>query len=390
MNSLDSLDSSLPTNVTSRFISVNDLNVFILEALPTSFHQPSPLLILLHGFPELAYSWRKVMVPLATSGFVVVAPDQRGFGQTRQSANSSEKKVTFEDDLSPYRILNMVNDIVALVYTLGYTSVAGIVGHDFGARIAAHCALVRPDLFKSVVLMSSPFRGPPSLDSAQVHSPQTPFELLDGQLATLYPPRKHYMMYYSTTHAADDMLNPPCGLHNFLRTYYHVKSADWEGNHVQPLEGSPPSVFSTLPNYYIMPLSETMPGCLLAYAPSTDKIISNMWLPDSELAVYVAQYTKTGFQGALNTYRCLTDPRWLEDLRVLTGKQVEVPAMFIAGTHDWGTYQMPGAAEQMKSKACLNMRNEDFVLIEGAGHWVQQEQPKAVVDNILRFLTRSP
>ncbi len=193
-------------------------------------------------------------------------------------------------------------------------------------------------------------------------------------------------MYYSTARAADDMLDPPGGLHGFLRTYFHVKSADWKGNQVVPLKDSSPASFAVLPFYYIMPLAETMPGCLAPFAPSTEDTSRNKWLPDDELAVYVAQYTVSGFQGGLNAYRCLTDPMWFEDLQVFTGKQIEVPAIFIAGAQDWGPFQMPGAVDKMRGHACQRMKDEDFVLIEGAGHWVQQEQPGAVVAHILRFL----
>ena len=131
----DSL-AGLPVSITSRLIAINDLDVHILEAFPPSAKKQStkpPLLVLLHGFPEISYSWRKIMEPLANSGFAVVAPDQRGFGQTRERGEP-HRKIAYEDDLAPFRILNMVRDVVALVYTLGYTSVAAVIGHDFGAR----------------------------------------------------------------------------------------------------------------------------------------------------------------------------------------------------------------------------------------------------------------
>ena len=127
-----------------------------------------PAVLLLHGFPELAYSWRKIMPTLA-AGFHVIAPDQRGYGRTTGwSAN-------YDDDLGPFRLLNAVRDALGLVAALGYRSVASVVGHDFGASIAAWCALVRPDVFRSVALMSAPFSGPPDLPfDTERHPPKVP------------------------------------------------------------------------------------------------------------------------------------------------------------------------------------------------------------------------
>jgi pimeloyl-ACP methyl ester carboxylesterase len=119
--------------------------------------QGRPCVLLLHGFPELAYSWRKVMLPLATAGFHVIAPDQRGYGRTTGWDG------TYDGDLQTFRLLNLVRDTLGLVSALGHRTVAGIVGHDFGSPVAAWCALIRPDVFRSVVLMSAPFAGPPPL-----------------------------------------------------------------------------------------------------------------------------------------------------------------------------------------------------------------------------------
>lgn len=143
-----------------------------------------------------------------------------------------------------------------------------------------------------------------------------------------------------------------------------------------------------MPYYYIMPLSETMPSCLTPFTPTKDEIEKNEWLPEAELAVYVSQYAQTGFQGGLNWYRCLTDPKhWAQDTRIFHRKQITIPAMFLSGACDWGVYQLPGAVNVMRTKTFLNMKDEDFVLVEGAGHWVQQEKPEVAVRNLLRFLT---
>lgn len=341
------------------------------------------------------------MVPLAQRGYFVVAPDQRGFGQTtlrRYSGSTTPlsssgygpdgKMIIFEDDLTPFGSLNIAADIVSLVHVLGYTSVAGIIGHDFGSRVASYCALIRPDLFKSVVIMSAPFTGTPSLSETDPTAAKPILHLLNDQLTVLDPPRKHYTMYFSTPEANADMSDPD-GLHTFLRTYFHVKSGDWEQN--SGVRELAPAAWSmaTMPYYYIMPFSETMPRCLTPFTPTKDVIEKNEWLPEAELAVYVSQYAQTGFQGGLNWYRCLTDPkRWAQDTRIFHGKQITIPAMFLSGARDWGVYQFPGAVDVMRTKTFLNMKDEDFVLVEGVGHWVQQEKPEVVVQNLLRFLNK--
>ena len=159
MSDLAPLDHAvLPAGIRSRFVhEVNGLRVHILEA---GFEEPGrPCILLLHGFPELAWSWRRVMGPLAAAGYHVVAPDLRGYGRT----TGWNADYDSEADLRSFRLLNAVRDALGLVVALGHRSVAAVVGHDFGSRVAAWCALVRPDVFRSVALMSAPFAGPPAL-----------------------------------------------------------------------------------------------------------------------------------------------------------------------------------------------------------------------------------
>ncbi|KAL0579009.1 hypothetical protein V5O48_003004 [Marasmius crinis-equi] len=399
--------------VRARSIRVDDLDLHILEALPSTAtlaeRSKPPLIILLHGFPELAYSWRRIILPLSEAGYHVVAPDQRGYGRTTVVDESRgglaevvNDRVSFEDDLSPYRMINLVKDVVSLVYALEHESAAAVVGHDFGSLVAGYCALIRPDVFRSVVMMSAPFPGAPS-------SPATPGSnrinrgggpslgdmaaLLRQQLAALDPPRKHYTLYFSTPEANGDMMNSPQGLQSFLRGYFRAKSADWEGNDPHPLPSPSAVRLATMPRYYIMHLHETMPeaiqGCLQKRDESHgDRDNSLAWLPDEELAVYVAEFGRTGFQGGLNWYRCMTEAKWSLDLQVFTGKKITIPAMFISGKQDWGTYQSPGTAEKMQKHICEHMEEEDFILVHGAGHWVQQEQSSEVVKHLLRFLSK--
>src|SRR5262247_3202895 len=142
-------NGTLPAGIRSRHIAnVNGVTVHILEA---GFETPGrPAVLLLHGFPELAYSWRKVMPPLAAAGYHVIAPDLRGYGRTGGT------DVKFDDDLSPFRTLNRVLDMTALVSAFGYRSLAAIVGHDVGSGVAAWSSIVRPDIFRATVLMSAP------------------------------------------------------------------------------------------------------------------------------------------------------------------------------------------------------------------------------------------
>src|ERR1700761_5672932 len=146
MPDLPPLDPSLlPSGIRARHIpGVNGLGIHILES---GFETPNrPCILLQHGFPELAYSWRKIMVPLAAAGFHVVAPDLRGYGRT------TGWSAVYDDDQRPFRLLNAVRDAMGLVSALGHRGTTAVIGHDFGASVAAWCALVRPDFFGSLAL----------------------------------------------------------------------------------------------------------------------------------------------------------------------------------------------------------------------------------------------
>src|SRR5712691_10675890 len=247
----------LPPGIRSRFVdNINGLRMHVLEA---GFEvRGRPCVVLLHGFPELAYSWRKVMLPVASAGFHVIAPDLRGYGRT------TGWDVRYDDDLAPFRTLNEVRDILGLVSAFGYQSVS-VVGHDFGSPVAAWCAVVRPDVFRAVVMMSAPFGGPPALpfDTADVPPPArsssgTEADIFE-QLAKLNPPRKQYGRYYATRQAAEDMRNPPQGMHAFMRAYFHMKSADWKENKPFRLKERSAPELAKLPPYYMMDLNKTMP-----------------------------------------------------------------------------------------------------------------------------------
>ena len=367
----------LPPGIRSRFVDdINGLNMHVLEAGFEAKGRPSVLL--LHGFPELAYSWRKVMLPLATAGFHVIAPDQRGFGRT------TGWDADYDGDVASFCSLNLVRDAVGLVSALGYRSIAAVVGHDAGARVAAYCALIRPDIFHSVVMMSAPFTGPPALpfdtDRERVAAS---VDRIHDELAGLSPPRKHYQWYYSSREANDNMWRCPQGVHDFLRAYYHHKSADWETNKPFALKSWTAAELEELPTYYIMELDKGMAETVAAEMPRAEEIAACSWLPDEELSVYSEEYGRTGFQGGLQWYRCSTDARYRTELEIFSGRTIDVPSCFIAGKSDWGIYQKPGAIDAMQNKACTRMTG--MHLIEGAGHWVQQEQPDEVSRLLIEF-----
>ncbi len=371
----DLADRLLPEGIRSRFVEdVNGLRMHILEAgfAPAG----RPCLLLLHGFPELAFSWREVMLPLAEAGFHVVAPDQRGYGRT------SGWDPNYDGDLASFRLLNIVQDAMALLARMERRKVAAVIGHDFGSFVAAYCALVRPDVFPAVALMSAPFDGAPALPFGEVAQPAVPD--IHAALARLAPPRKHYQWYYGERGADAEMRDPPEGIAAFLRAYFHVKSADWPGNAPYPLAGWTAEELAKLPTYYVMEHDKGMAETVAPHMPSAAEVAACRWLPEEALEYYADAFGRTGFQGGLNWYRCMTGAAQAQDLRLFAGRRIEVPACYIAGAQDWGIYQKPGAFETMQREACSDMRG--CTLIEGAGHWVQQEQPGKTAEALIAFL----
>ncbi|WP_416897844.1 MAG: alpha/beta fold hydrolase [Minwuia sp.] len=359
----------LPEGIRSaRADNRNGLDIHYLEAGDAD----APVLLLLHGFPELSYSWRKVMLPLAEAGYRVIAPDQRGYGFTTGWDGD------YDGDLGACRMFNLATDMVGLLHALKTGPVRAVVGHDFGSPVAAHCALIRPDLFRAAVLMSAPYGGPPPLRR------RVPASDIHADLAALPRPRKHYQRYYASRAAAADMLHAPQGLQAFFRAYYHVKSADWPENRPFELGGWRAAELAKMPTYYIMDRDRDMAETVAPHMPSDEEVEACRWLPGEEMAVYARAFRQTGFQCALNWYRCMTDPALSPEMRAFAGARIAVPATFIAGAQDWGIHQVPGALKAMAETATADWRGTH--LIEGAGHWVQQEQPAETVRLLLDFL----
>ncbi len=383
MPDLAPLDAAtLPAGIRARHIDdINGLRMHVLEAGHGS--QGRPLVLLLHGFPELAYSWRRVMAPLAAAGLHVVAPDQRGYGRT------TGWSCAYDQDLRPFAMLSLARDALALAFALGHARVAAVVGHDFGAAVASWCAMTRPDVFQRCAIMSAPFTGPPSLpfgtaDGAPLRpEPSRAGHDLDAALGRLPQPRKHYQRYYATRAANADMTHCPEGVARFLRAYFHHKSADWTDNKPVRLKDWSAEEFARMPTYYVMNRAETMAATVRPHMPSADAIADCRWMTAPEMAVYAGEYQRTGFQGGLNWYRARYEAPLVDDLTLYAGRSIDVPSLFVAGHSDWGIYQVPGAIDTMQTKTFTRMTGVH--LIDGAGHWVQQEQPEKVLEVLAPF-----
>jgi pimeloyl-ACP methyl ester carboxylesterase len=338
---------------------------------------------LLHGFPELAFCWRKVILPLAEGGFHVVAPDLRGYGRTTGWDSQ------FDTNLSLFSVPNMVRDVVGLLSALGFRS-AHLVGRDAGSPLAGWCALIRPDIFRSVTMMTAPFAGPPALPfntlgatSAEIR----PAPDIDADLAALPHPRKYYQRYYATRDADTNLRNCSQGLHAFFRAYWYYKSADWPGNKPSPLRAASAEEMARMPTYYVMDLNRGMCETALEHMPRPEEIAACKWLTDAEVDVYAMEYNRTGFQGALDYYRRSADGSLNSQLQIYSGRTIDIPSCFVAGESDWGVYQTFGALDKMRNQICPKLDGPHF--INGAGHWVQEEQPEQVAGVVLNFLRKN-
>ena len=367
--------STLPDGIRSRYVDANGLHIHILEAGYDRLE--APCVLLLHGFPELAYSWRKNMVPLAEQGYHVIAPDLRGFGRTTGWQNG------YAIDLSTFGNLNQLMDMICMLSVLRIREVEMVVGHDSGVQIASRAALIRPDIFKSAVFMGAPFMGvaPRNMGEDITAAPLKDLPVFH-ELETLARPRKHYQLYYASRETAAEMDHPPQGMREFLRGYFYGKSADWSGNRPERLKGWSAEEFAKMPTYYIMDREKTMPETVMPYSKELgDRVLP--WLTEEELNVYAEEYGRTGFQGGLNNYRTGIGGENARQERLFAGRTVDVPVRFVAGTADWCPYQIPDALEKQES-SCTDFRGCFFV--PGAGHWVQQEQPEQVNELLLSFL----
>jgi pimeloyl-ACP methyl ester carboxylesterase len=367
--------NTLPLRIRSRIIDNN--NGVKMHVLESGFEDHNrPCIVLLHGFPELAYTWRNQLLPLAAAGFHVIAPDLRGYGR------SVTTPVEFDDDLRVYSLMNRVSDILGLVRALGIHKVACIVGHDWGGPTAAWCALIRPDVFQSVVLMSTPFDGPDDLPFDTVEHPaRSTHTDMAETLSQLPRPRKHYRAYLATRGANDDMWHASQGIHDLLRAQFYFKSADFADNKPFRLNSWAATELAKLPDYYVMDLNKTVAQTMAEHLPDKEQIAACHWMTEQDLSVYATEYTRTGFQGGLNSYRIF---EVAGELNTFSGRTIDVPACFIGGASDWGVRQSPGAFEAMQHGACTKLLGVH--LVKGAGHSLAEEQPQSVNRLLLQFL----
>src|ERR1700680_2812055 len=336
-------NGTLPGGVRPRLIpNVNGLTVNILEA---GFETPGrPLVLLLHGFPNLAYSWRKVMPALAAAGYYAVAPDCRGFGRTTGWDNS------WDADPQPFLALNMVRDQIALVYALGYRRTAMMVGHDQGSLMASLGALIRPDMFPRLTLIGGGFGGAPSFpfntaNGAPAPHPEFTNTELDAAYGKLDSPRKVYQDYWASPEADRDMKRVPPGMTDFFRAFYYMKSADFPGNqHLQPMHAvhtakEAAEQNARMPEYYVMRRDKSMPATVAAAMPDAAYLRACKWLTEPECDVYGQEYARSGWTGALQEYRRRRNnafPPTVAEQLTYAGRTIDVPSQVIAGKEDWG------------------------------------------------------
>jgi pimeloyl-ACP methyl ester carboxylesterase len=309
---------------SSRTISANGIELALLE------QGDGPLVVLCHGWPELSYSWRHQIPAIAAAGFHVVAPDMRGFGRTSAPA-----------DIDAYSIFDTVGDMVALVAALGAKH-AAIVGHDWGAPVAWHAAMFRPDIFTAVAGLSVP---PPSR----------------GRGLPLVTLRES-------------------GITNFYWQYFQapgIAEAEFERDVALTMRTVLGRGFSNPAASLFIEEGKGFLGDARADKPLPD------WLSEADLAFFCEAYRKSGFRGGLNWYRNI-DRNW-ELTAPWQDAQIHQSSLFIAGSKDSViTGVMSGKRVADMERVLPNLRQK--LIIEGAGHWIQQERAGEVNAALIAFL----
>jgi pimeloyl-ACP methyl ester carboxylesterase len=312
---------------SSRTISANGIDIFLLE------QGEGPLVVLCHGWPELSYSWRHQIPALAAAGFHVAVPDMRGFGRTSAPA-----------DINAYSIFDHVGDMVALVAALGEKRTI-IVGHDWGAPVAWHAALFRPDVFSAVAGMSVP---PPSRGRGR------PLDTLRESGITNF-----YWQYFQTPGVAE-------------REFEHDVEVTMRTLLGRGFSDPAASLFIEDGKGFL--------GDVSTARPLPD------WLTEADLSYFAEAYRKSGFRGGLNWYRNI-DRNW-ELTAPWQGAQIHQPSLFIAGSSDSVITGLIGAKRVTEMERVLpNLKQK--LIIDGAGHWVQQERAAEVNAALIAFLNEN-
>jgi pimeloyl-ACP methyl ester carboxylesterase len=284
-----------------------------------------PLVLLLHGFPESWYSWRRQLPALAAAGYRAVAIDVRGYGRSSKPAETDA-----------YRMLELVEDNVALVHALGEEN-SVVVGHDWGSNIAATSALLHPEVFRAVALLSVPYAPPGGPRPTDI------FGRIGG------PEQEFYVSYFQEPGRAETEIEPD--VRGWLAGFYAALSAD-----TMPAQGEPDPHFLAHGGR----LRDRFPAGILP-----------VWLSEDDLDVYAGEFERTGLTGALNRYRNM-DRDW-EDLAPYRGAPIKQPSLFIGGTLDPSTTWMSDAIEAFPTTLPGLTASH---LLHGCGHWIQQERPE--------------
>jgi pimeloyl-ACP methyl ester carboxylesterase len=322
------------SDVRHRTVETNGIRMHVAE------QGEGPLVLLCHGFPESWYSWRHQLRALAAAGFRAVAPDMRGYGRTDQPTQ-----------IDRYTLLHLVGDMVGLVEALGVES-AVIAGHDWGAPVAWHAALLRPDRFRAVVGLSVPFRPRRPVRPSTV-MPQTPDAVF-------------YQLYFQAEGVAEAELGRD--VRGSIRRLLYSGSGD--GRAGGGSLGHPVAVGMVRRD-----------GGLLDH--TADPTFLPSWLTEADVDFYAGEFSRVGFRGGLNWYRNI-DRNW-ELLAPFAGARVTVPALYVAGDRDL-VVAFPGMDEVLAKLSTFVPALRKTIMLPGCGHWTQQERPDEVNAAMVDFL----
>ena len=313
--------------ITHRTVETNGIRMHVAEA------GSGPLVVMCHGFPESWYSWRHQLAALAEAGYHAVAPDMRGYGQTDAPA-----------EIEAYTLMHLVGDIVGLVDALGEKT-AVVAGHDWGAPVAWHSALLRPDVFRAVIALSVPFRPRTPVRPSTV-MPQTDDAIF-------------YQLYFQTPGVAEAELQR--NVRSTMRWMAYFGSGD----------------APTRENIGMVPRT----GGFLDHTIDPEKLPA--WITDADIDFYAGEFSRTGFRGGLNWYRNI-DHNW-ELLAPYAGAQVSVPALYVVGDRDL-VYKFRGMDQLIPNLKKLVPELRRTLVLPGCGHWTQQERAAEVNAAMVEFL----
>jgi len=295
-----------------------------------------PLVIFCHGFPDLGWCWRHQLEALAAAGFHAVAPDMRGYGGTDRP-----------EGVEAYAMTQLVADIVALVHALGETS-AVVVGHDFGAPVAWHCALLRPDMFRAVAALSIPFNP-----RREGRPPLAVYRAIARSMG-----KDFYILRFQDPSIEAEL---EADVETTLRTAF------WSYDGATPAEKRGSGFLAPDATFLgAMHPPEGLPP----------------WMSEDDLRVYVDAFAAGGFHGPVGWYRNI-DRNW-EQLAFVQGQRIQVPAWFMVGEHD-PVRGYTGSGEAELEQWVTDLRGK--VVVPGRGHWIQQEDPETVSSGLIGFLS---